>query len=415
MSFVTQVKHLFSRTFGNRSRNFPSRLGGSWFYPLGMSSLNISEIQAMEAFFVPEVNAVLNKGAMAHASIKLEVVSKRTEQPVTNKLSQLIARPNWFQTSTEFIQQSNLFHDLFGNEYMYFMSGIGMPAERAKALYTLYPSYIDVEYNDARSYFFEVEPPDIKYTYSFGGNKTPLEAEKVLHLNDNNVDYHTDEDIIKGESKLKSIARPINNIIAAYEARGVLIRHRGALGILSNDGKDGLGASLTLDDKERDNLQNEYKKYGITEDQYNIIITNLSLKWQKMALDVGQLKLFEEVREDAIKVAEAFNYPPELLKGEGTPNLFGDNKKEAERAWYQNSIIPEAQMRVDGLNAKFKTEGLSYHIVGKFDHLPVLQKDKKDQANVMALVTNSLSKMFTDGAITLQQYQDELKRNGFIE
>lgn len=414
MNRIQSVKHELIRRFSNLSR--PRKLeDGSFFFSKG-SGKNISEIDLLDAFSVPEVNAILNKRASAHSNIEIQVVNKKTLELVENNISSLLKNPNWHQSIKEFINQTNLFHDIYGNEFIYMMFGIGIRPENSKALYSLVPEYMDIDYKSESLYFQETEMPNISYDYKFDGKETKIDPEQIIHLNDNRVKItRQDETLIKGESKLSALSMPINNIISAYEARGILIRNRGALGILSNQAGDGIGSTIPIDPQDKENLQNEYKNYGISADQWQIIITSMNLKWQQMGVDVGSLKLFEEVRADTIKVAEAFNYPPELLGKEGSPNIFGDNKKDSEKSWYQNSIIPEAQQRIDAMNAAFETEGKPYTIIGKFDHLPIFQKDLKDKVSSFALVTNALSKAFSDDAITLEEYQHELKRHGFIE
>ncbi len=193
-----------------------------------------------------------------------------------------------------------------------------------------------------------------------------------------------------------------------------MIRNRGALGILSNDSKDGIGSTLPIDPTEKSNLQKEYKGYGITGGQNQIIITNMALKWQKMGVDINKLRLFEEVKEDAIKIAEAYNYPPELLVFENSPTLFGENKKQAEKSWYQNSIIPEMQEKISAMNKKFQTEKKSYHIVGSFDHLPIFQKDKNDEASLFSTTVSALSTALSDGVIDSTEYLKELQKRGML-
>lgn len=413
MGVFNRLKSGYNGFINPSSYRGPRKVGGDWFYPMGMGK-DITEIDKIVAFNIPEVNAILNKRASAHSNIKIQVVNKKTLEPVENNLSALMKNPNWFQSMREFISQANLFHDLYGNEYDYMMFGVGIDPERSKGLYTLDPAHMDIEYKSENRFFQETETPEIKYIFKLGDKELIIPQEQIIHTNDNRVEITAQNgELLKGSSKLDALAAPLNNIIAAYDARGMLIRNRGALGILSNDSKDGIGSTVALDDTEKQNLQNEYKNYGITDNQWNVIITNMSLKWQKMGVDIASLKLFEEVREDTIKIADSFNLPYELLGSE--KGVTFANKKEAEKNWYQDSIIPEAQIRIDALNAGFKTENKPYTIIGTFDHLPILQSDIKDRLASFTLATNALSKAYADQAITLDQYQSELMRYGFIE
>jgi phage portal protein BeeE len=198
----------------------------------------------------------------------------------------------------------------------------------------------------------------------------------------------------------------LNNIRAAYESRNIILTHRGALGILSNDSRDVTGSVLPLYPESKRELQEEYRKYGLTGNQWQVILTNLSLKWQQMSIDPDKLGLYQEVREDTIKICDSFGFPFELLGNE--KGVTFENQKWAERRLYENTIIPEAQEWIDAMNATLETEKRSWHIVGRFDHLPIFNENLKERAASISLMTNALSRQYADQAITLQQYQTEL-------
>jgi hypothetical protein len=79
---------------------------------------------------------------------------------------------------------------------------------------------------------------------------------------------------------------------------------------------------------------------------------------------------------------------------------------------YEATIIPDAQEWVDAMNAAFETEKKSWMIVGSFDQLNIFAENRKERAQSIQLVTGGLSRAFLDGAITLDQYRDELDAMG---
>lgn len=411
VSGLKSFKHQIIRTFSNTSI---TKFDGGYWYGIGASPNG--EMDLLAAFSLPEVASIFNKRASAKSNARIQVVNKKSGEPMENNLSRLLANPNFFQSTKEYINQASLFRDIYGNEYDYLFFGVGIKPENAKSMTSMVPAFIKIDYKSDTLYFMESEEPNIVYKYTFNGLTTPIPSEQIIHMNDNRVHIsRQDETLLKGESKLKSLMMPLVNIQAAYEARGILIKNRGALGILSNDTKDGIGSTLPLEDKEKENLQNQYRQYGINAGQHQIIITNMALKWQKMGIDIDKLKLFEEVREDAIKIAEAYNYPPELLVFEKSPTLFGENKKAAERSWYQNSIIPEVQEKIQAMNKKFQTENKPYHIIATFDHLAIFQENRKEEVAVFAMTVTALSKALADEVITIEEYRAELVRRSLID
>ena len=95
-------------------------------------------------------------------------------------------------------------------------------------------------------------------------------------------------------------------------------------------------------------------------------------------MNVGDLKLFEETEADTRKICDAFGLPYELLSTEKGTTF--DNKKEAKRQFYQDTIIPEADEWIQALNDFFQTKGKSWSIIGTFDHLPIFQENIKERA-----------------------------------
>ena len=195
----------------------------------------------------------------------------------------------------------------------------------------------------------------------------------------------------------------------AYESRGVILKHRGALGILANAGKDGTGSPLPLDAGERERLQAEYKKYGGLDGQYSLIISDSNLRWQQMGVNPDRLGLFEEIEKDFDRILDAFGIPPEMFASKQGATY--ENQAQAEKGLYLRTIIPEANERAAAMTARFFPNGEARVIVD-FGHLPIFQDDLNEHANALKIVVEALSKAYNDGAIELEQYQAELIKYG---
>ena len=389
--------------------------GGSWFYGEKLA-LTIWEDKNLDWFSrVPEVNAILNYRANAKKNVKLRVVSKITGEDANSaqagRIRKLLEYPNYFQAQKEFIRQSSLFHDIHGNEYIFAFKGMNIAPTMTKALFTLPPQFMSVSL-ESDDYWFRSIEPNIIYKYKVDNKKVILPTENIIHLNDNRVDVSKDN-ILTGQSKLKANRAPINNILAAYEARNVFLTKRGALGILSNASKDGMGGTVPLDPKEKEKLQAEFRNYGVQHDQYHTIITNMSLDWQQMGVDIDKLRVFDEVREDFFKLCDAFGVPKDMFAHERNSTF--TNQEKAEKRFYENTIIPEMNEWIGALNAFFESETKSWEIVGDFSHLPFFQVNELDRAKTSANIVTYLSKAFADGAINLATYTAEMQRLGVIQ
>lgn len=377
--------------------------------PMGVASSmawGSNELKHLKDYMeVPEVAAIINMKARAFASMNLQAVSKSTGLPVSVNEARIIKTPNYFQSQKEFLMQTKLFQEIFGNEILYFLKGVGMPVSR---MFTLPPINVDIDETGRNPYWLEKEfPESVKYHIDWNGRRIELNNDEICHINNAKAKVLSD-DVYWGESPMRALQAPIANIRAAYEARNVLIENRGALGILSNNSADGMGATMPLLAEEKDELQTDYKRFGLSKEKWQIIITSLNLKWQQMSVDIDKLKLFEEVKADTEQICDAYGVPFELLANQKGTTF--ENRKSAEKAFYTGTIIPEAEEWAGALNRKFNTENKSWEVIAMFDHLDIFAENQKDRAQSIAVLINGLSKALADGAITLDQYQKELQK-----
>jgi len=163
---------------------------------------------------------------------------------------------------------------------------------------------------------------------------------------------------------------------------------------------------MPMNKTEKETVQKELAKYGVMKNQYKYIMTNLALKWTQITTDLDKLRVFEEVEEDFKQICSTLGVPFELFLQ--SPSY--ENKEKAELQLYQDTVIPTTQERVKALNDYLGTESKSWEIVGSFDHLPIFQEDLKERSEALNTLVNALNVMLTDGAITIQQYQEELQK-----
>ena len=422
------MSNIITRFWNNRSMVKAEKEGNSWWMTtIDGKSGEIWGEQSYQQYLldfieVPEINAVINYRARAESMIKISIVSKSTGEEVKNNepLIRIFRNPNWLQSQSEFFRQTSLYRSIFGNEYFYFLTPSGMGANY-KGLFTLPPQNVYVKCDTKRFYLESELPKDVEYIFKIDDNDTefPINIKDLIHLSDNRITFLPDKDTTQlkdrsnylyGTSSLASLTPAIRNIRAAYEARNVLIESRGAIGILSNDSKDAIGGVGPMDDDEKKKLQGDWSRYGYLKKQWQIIITNLSLKWTQISIDIDKLKLFEEIKEDTTKVCDAIGVPYELLGNQ--QGVTYENKKEAKRQMYQDTIIPAMIERIGSFNKKFETENKSWEIIGSYEHLPIFQENIKERAQSITLLCTGLNKAFQDGAISIDDYKKELSKFG---
>src|SRR6478609_7697441 len=263
----------FDWAFGRNNilPNAPTTIGGSLFYPF--SAPNVFKARKFfEAYSdIPEIGAVINKRAKEFARAKYSVVNDKGEVQHDHWLQKLIENPNWFQAEKEFLMQTKLFHDISGNEFIYNLTPLGFAKpERTSNLFSIPQQLMEVYYKSQTPFFLNAESPEIQYKYKSTSGEQLLEKENIIHLNDNrvNVKEVNDKSVLLGESKMERLKPAIKNLYLAYESRGVILKSRGADGLISSDSADVAG-TIALGEDEKNDLLNKYKsKYGTLNDQH---------------------------------------------------------------------------------------------------------------------------------------------------
>lgn len=356
----------------------------------------------------PIVNAVITLRARFFANMKFSLIEEDTGEEIVKghkrfgefeKLSKLLINPNPLQSTWEWLKFANINHDVFGNSYDYAAVPKGyedrFTYQDINAINNI-PPYLLAQVLTGQ-WLEATEKKEIisKYVLTVDAKKRDIDTNQIFHRNYPNLKM--DSSFTQGESLLKTLARPISNIDAALESRNVIIRKRGALGAWVSDAKDNIG-SIPLSEKEIETAQKAFEKYGTLEHQYQQIINPIALKWQRTIPPVKDLMLLEEISSDAIYIANQFGVPEILLKTYFSGTTY-ENQEASVRRMYQDTTIPESKDWLIGFNNFLKMGGSGVIIKGTYDHLPVLQSDKKDEAEVNSKDSNRLKEMFLNGAI----------------
>jgi hypothetical protein len=403
-------------------------LGASPYNPVNISGIGsaaaqwrkFQEYQHYENAFETNVgvSSVIDIKASAKANVRFKLKDSKTGvlipanemNPEQLNLYNLLKQPNPFQSTYEFWKQFEIFKSVFGNAYWYttLPEGFTDPLD-AYSLVNIWPQYITPIYTgqlwDAKD-----KSDLIKYyLFQFGKLRKEFDPLSIVHRNDVRITLNPDQ-LTMGTSRLQSLSRPITNIDKAFESRHVISKNRGALGIFSGGTKDQVTGTMPLSPKNKTEIQEDFKQFGTLEHQWQYIFTRFPLQFQRTAMSVKELMLFEEVAIDIIHIATKFGVPEVLVKAYLEGATF-ENQEASERRLYQNTIIPETDDDVIALNNYFRTEERGFEIVGSFAHIPVLQKNRVENATVNEKNNKIYMDLFMKGACTLGEWQEIVGAN----
>jgi hypothetical protein len=158
--------------------------------------------------------------------------------------------------------------------------------------------------------------------------------------------------------------------------------------------------------EQKDQLQQDFRRYGLKNHQWQFIITSATLKWQQMGVATKDLMLFEEIEADTMAICDNYNYPYQLMssaKGTTFSNL-----NEGKKLLYQDATLPEAESIYEQWNQLFNSKKYNLKIDKDYSHVAVLQEDKLQSAQARKELNEALQIEFQNGLITLDDWLEKL-------
>lgn len=391
----------------NHSHFIPlNGFGDTVFYSLG------NEEQFLRAYnLCSPLKSIIGKRAKAFNNAKIEFIKESSgnyaKGEYVNDIQKLLKRPNALQSGIQFFTQQNTYIDIFGYCPVLKVKPVGF--SEPSSLWNIPPYLID-ELNFTGKWLRQKSIKDIyeKLTLTWNGQSVPLDLDDVYFVYDDGIGTDLDTNLTIPDSRLIGLEYPISNIVASYKSRNTLITKRGAIGILSNDGKDQAGV-IPLPSGEKDSLQLDFSQYGLTGQPKQVIISDASLKWQQMGFSTKDLLLFEEIEDDINRLCDAYGYPPELM-ARGKDVTF-DNKKQAKKDFYRGTIIPESESRMQQNSDGILDPSKGVIMKVDFSDIDVIQEEAKDKAEARKALNDALQIEYDQGLITKNMWLIELGRD----
>jgi HK97 family phage portal protein len=327
------------------------------------------------------VYSLINKDARKFASIKTYLKGK-DEEVIENELSKLLNRPNEFQGSDAFRATLRSYYTLTGECFIWLNRGyladdyidengntVSLDSEKRKLIPVLEMVVIPSDH--------VVLIPDpnniwgiLGYKLIIGGNRLHLQKEDVVHWK--NVSLEFDAVLrthLRGHSPLSAGYKTLQQNNDATDASVRMYQNDGAKGLLYNETLD----RLTPEQRTQINSVIDRK---INSSEIKGAVATLQGKWSY--IDLGKsntdLGLIEGKNQSLKELCFLFDVPYELFDSETT---FA-NKREAQRGWVYNSIIPACKQYDDELNRTllkaFNLEGVCV-IESDFDDMEEMRED----------------------------------------
>lgn len=357
---------------------------------------------------VSEVYSPIMYAGSSFSNMKLKLFStdkdgQEIKEIHSHEVLSKLAAPNPLNNWKDFLLNYYVNKKVFGNAYIFKYQPSGFK-KISDAVFWVLPSQYTFpipKIKNINSYFKSSKKEDFVKGYSFfnratASQKVTWEPNEIMHQKEPNLVLNQSfsnllTELLEGRSPLTTLSKPITNIQKAYEAQNVILAKRGALGILTpKNNKDSVGA-ITLTGTQKEEIQKQFQEYGLGEDQWQYIITNVEMSWQPMSLPIKELQLFEGIQNSMIAICNTLNFPILLLnylQGATFSNL-----QELKKSLYQDNIIPEANSFASELSNFLGLPEQNLILKADFSHIPILQADAKLEAEKDKITVDTILKL----------------------
>lgn len=339
---------------------------------------------------------------------RFQLKDVKTDAVIYNnkEMNKFLSRPNPLQTFNEFIQQVETYKLVTGSAFVYSNTVDFIdPKTRWKMTdeYVVLPSQdVQIMYNQQVKFLSAEKVTDVieKFIFSGGSYQSEISPSNILYIKDTTIGSGRDH--IGGMSRLERLKYPLSNLIAVYEARNAIYVKRGAIGAIVSRTKDDAGA-IPLTKKEKEQLLNDYKEtYGISSEKHPTMVSTIPIDFVRFNLSIQELQPFEETLLDAITIAGVYNVPSVLIPRKDQSTF--SNQDTAEKSLYENVVIPEANSLCSALNSFLGLENDGMYLDVSFDHIPALQPNVREKAEVNKIISETCKANFIAGIITLNEW-----------
>lgn len=369
---------------------------------------------------VPEIFAPINEIASRAMTARYVLKDIKTDDPIfdNEEVNKMLEQPNPLQNFKELMYEAICYELVTGEEYMAFNQPSAYPRFDYKyisSIYNLPSNLVEAELYEKIKLFSATEMEDIikKYILCKGTeDEQEFKTERVMYRRQTNLDWKGRK--IEGRSPLLSAEKAIRNLIAVYEARGVIYLRRGSLGMWVSRKKDDSGVVPLTRSEKKAAAADMNEDYGLVgKNKLPFGITGAPIDFVKSTMTIAEMQPFEETYADAAAIYGALRVPFELAPKRDKVTI--GSQQTAERTLYHNVVIPLVRSYCQTINNKLKFNAIGAFLDADFSQVDILQENKKEKATVDNINTKTMYRQFLAGVKTLNQWMayndDEMSTN----
>lgn len=358
------------------------------------------------------LKAVVNRRASMFANGRYNITSrdgqKEARGTFSRDLDKLLNKPNVLQTGRQFKAQHDIYVDLFGYCPVLKISPSGFP-NTLKAIWNLPPWLFDIDFTGNWYNQTDIKAIYKQFYLNWGGQKRQLDMDAVFLVLDNSIGTDNDGNLLMPDSRVKGLGQFVSIEANSELSLNTIISKKGAIGILSNSPGSGQYAPLKVG-TEKEAIQRDFARFGLTGQEFQVIITDASLQWQNMSYPVKDLMLFEAMTAAKGGICDGmgmYSYLMNPVNGQGTTF---NNLNEAKKSQYQDFIIPDDEGRTEQLGQNLIPEDENLSLKTDFSHVEVLQESQQSKAVTTKAQADAYQSQYNLGLMTRNDILEAMGR-----
>ena len=337
----------------------------------------IARNKSQAKFFLSEVKdkkqlyeyiSFKNEGNMMRAN---NYRRKALEVVEDGMFANMFKRPNKDQGWSEYMFSKSGYHELMGNSYVYGQSPDGF--ELMSQLFVAPSPLIEIV---SGGWMEPIKEYKVNFGYDMFSN---IPAEKMLHQKMWNPisDRMNRGESMYGLSPLRAMLRTMKRSNESVDASLAYLVNGAPAGVMSND------SERSMTDEDRIKAQEIFnKEFGGGSNVNKVLQSSSKVSWQQIGLSPVDLELLESDKVDLGTFCRGYGIDVIIFDPDKAAY---NNKLTAEKAAWQNTIIPKLNEERDGLNnwlvpAWSEYDNKNYHVDFDASHIACLQADLKELA-----------------------------------
>lgn len=385
---------IFSNLFRGSSFNVERTRDGVMSYFLDNDGFGNEKDYINWSLSNPVLFSVVSTRAKVFSQMHITCVDAKGDAVENNDIVDLLAKPNYFQSQSDFLYQYMWFLSTQGENFVYKIQPLS--TQKPIAIYNLIPNELDFKdvmklnkFINSQKDIKELESKIIEYKLDSQTYKLPLKDIIPFFDIANGLKSNS---LMSSPSRVKSITGVLNNIEENIKSKNVNLKF--SQKYLATNKNAVQGVATQIKEEDRAAIDSILKAKSLQ-------ITNGDVQVTHLVNDLKKLYLDEQFAADANTVSIAFEMNNDIINYFLGKSSTYSNQEQGIIRFIQNSIQSMADNFCNSLTNSMGLQEQGLKLVASYNHLPVMQGVIKTKLETFKIMQETIKIGLESGSILL--------------